>query len=169
MTTERWMNYADAAVALGMTTESIRQRARREHWRKQLGNDGKALVLVPADVERVTPGDASGDTGGDAAVPRLLKRSDTDGLATALQSRIDDMERHARELRADLERERAERGQERERAERLVGEVADLARQLARVAEDASMRERDLRDQIASAESALAAARSRPWWRRIAG
>lgn len=35
------------------------------------------------------------------------------------------MERHAVELRADLERERFDRGQEQERAERLVGEVAD--------------------------------------------
>ena len=59
---DRWMTYADAAVALRMTPESIRARARREHWRKQLGNDGKALILVPVDAEGIPPGDTDGDT-----------------------------------------------------------------------------------------------------------
>jgi hypothetical protein len=45
----RWLTYREAARALGMSPESLRARARREHWRKTLGNDGKALVLVPPD------------------------------------------------------------------------------------------------------------------------
>lgn len=160
---DRWLTYADAASALGMTTESVRQRARREHWRKQLGNGGKALILVPADTGR-SPG---GDTIDEPPTIRPARRADND--TTLMQARIGDMERHAQELRADLERERAERSQERERAERLVGEVANIARELARVAEEAGGRERELQGRVTAAEASLAEIRSRSWWRRLAG
>ena len=75
-----------------------------------------------------------------------------------------------------------------------MGEVADLARQLARIVEEASGRERELQARVASADTALTSAhdelkalqaraeaeaaqaraelaawRSRPWWRRLAG
>lgn len=163
MTGDRWLTYADAASALGMTTESIRQRARREHWRKQIGNDGKALVLVPADTAR-NPG---GDTPDEPPASRPVRRPDND--TALMQARIGDMERHAQDLRADLERERAERSQERERAEHLVGEVANLARELARVAEEAAGRERELQGRVTAAEATLAEIRSRSWWRRLAG
>lgn len=194
MTGDRWLTYADAAAALGMTTESLRQRARREHWRKQLGNDGKALVLVTADTARSAPGDTSDDADDDTPVSRPVKRPDTDSIASALQARISEMESRANELRGDLERERAERMQERDRAEKLVGEVADLARQLARVVDEAGLRERDLQARISMADTALATAqdamralreraetearlardelaawKARPWWRRLAG
>ena len=159
----RWLTYADAASALGMTTESIRQRARREHWRKQIGNDGKALVLVSADTSR----NPVGDPPDEPPASRPVRRPDND--TALMQARIGDMERHAQELRADLERERAERTQERERAEHLVGEVANLARELARVAEQAAGRERELQTRVTSAETTLAEIRSRSWWRRLAG
>lgn len=162
------MTYTDAAAALRMTPESLRQRARREHWRKTLGNDGRALVMLPVDADRSPPGDTPGDTGDDAPASRPTKRTEPD-TASVLQARIAEMEHRAVELRADLSRERAERSQERERAERLVGEVADLARQLARVAEDAGARERGLHDRVAIAEAALAATHNRPWWRRLVG
>ncbi len=61
---------------------------------------------------------------------------------------IAEMEIRANELRADLDCKRGERLQERNRAERIVGEVASLAGQLARVAEEAGARERDLQAQI---------------------
>lgn len=163
MTGDRWLTYADAASALGMTTESIRQRARREHWRKQIGNDGKALVLVSADTSR----NPVGDPPDEPPASRPVRRPDND--TALMQARIGDMERHAQELRADLERERAERTQERERAEHLVGEVANLARELARVAEQAAGRERELQTRVTSAETTLAEIRSRSWWRRLAG
>ncbi len=163
MTGDRWLTYTDAASALGMTTESVRQRARREHWRKQLGNDGKALVLVPADTGR-SPG---GDAPNEPPASRPARRPDSD--TALMQARIGDMERHAQELRADLERERLERGQERERAESLVGEVANLARELARIAEEAAGRERELQGRVTAAEAALIEIRARSWWRRLVG
>jgi DNA repair exonuclease SbcCD ATPase subunit len=176
---DRWMTYQEAAAALRMTPESIRARARREHWRKQLGNDGKALILVPVDAEGIPPG----DTDGDAPASRPVKRPETDPSVTALQTRISELEARATELRADVERERAEQLQERERADRLTDEVANLAKQLATTVEKATARERDLRDQIDQAKeswdrmnaeadkarSELAKWKARPWWKRLAG
>lgn len=176
---DRWMTYADAAAALRMTPESIRARARREHWRKQLGNDGKALILVPVDAEGIPPSDTDSDT----ATSRPVKRPDHDPVFTVLQTRISDLESRALELRAEVERERAERLQERERADRLTAEVAALARQLANTVEEAAGRERTLQDQLVQAKGEAAgnaaridalkleleAIRSRSWWRRLVG
>ena len=176
---DRWMTYQEAAVALRMTPESIRARARREHWRKQLGNDGKALILVPVDAEGIPPG----DTHGDAPASRPVKRPEPDPVMMALQKRISDLESRAVELSAQVERERSERLQERERADRLTDEIAALARQFANTVDEAAGRERDLQGQLGRAKeeaatsashvnamkAELEALRSRPWWRRLAG
>jgi hypothetical protein len=176
---DRWLSYADAAAALGMTPESVRQRARREHWRKQLGNDGKALILVPADTDRIP----AGDTDGEAPASRPMKRPEPDTALAILQARLAETEARATELRADVERERSERLQERERADRLTDEVASLARQLAQAVQEAGARESGLREQLTQARDAanrmeaeagearveLAEWKARPWWRRLAG
>jgi hypothetical protein len=177
--TDKWLSYADAAAALGMTPESVRQRARREHWRKQLGNDGKALVLVPADTDRIP----AGETGDDTPASRPVKRPEPDTALAVLQAKLSEAETWISELRHDVERERAERSRERERADGLTDEIASLARQLAQVVQEAGKRETDLREQIAkatevsisdrsrlaSAKAELDALKARPWWRRMAG
>jgi hypothetical protein len=86
--TNTWLTYAAAASALGMTPESVRQRARREGWRKQPGNDGRALILVPADTGRTPPGDTAGDTPGDTAATRPVKWPDTDTALAALSEQV---------------------------------------------------------------------------------
>jgi hypothetical protein len=82
-----------------------------------------------------------------------------------------------------VERERSERLQERERADRLTDEIAALARQLASTVDDAAGRERDLQGQLGRAKEEVAtntacmeamkaeleAIRARPWWRRLVG
>lgn len=82
----------------------------------------------------------------------------------------------------------------RAKTEHFVGEIADLARQLARIVDEAGGRERELQARVASADTALATTRdelavlqrraetdaiqardelaawkARPWWRRMAG
>src|SRR5688572_15960771 len=101
---DQWLTYTDAAAALRMTPESVRQRARREHWRKQLGNDGRALILVPADTDRIP----AGDTDGEAPASRPVKRPEPDPALAVLQARLAEAEARATELRADVERERGE-------------------------------------------------------------
>lgn len=169
MTEDRWMTYADAADALGMTAESIRQRARREGWRKTLGNDGRALILIPADTTgtgRTPPGDA--DHGSDdTPEPLAVTQPDTDRIITVYEGRITEFEARAAELRADVERERTERLRERDRANALADRAADMARELAQAVSEGATRERELQARAASAETTLAEYRARPWWRRL--
>lgn len=49
---ETWLNYADVGAALDITPEAARQKAIRGRWRRQLGNDGRAMVLVDVEVEK---------------------------------------------------------------------------------------------------------------------
>jgi hypothetical protein len=51
---ETWLKYSDLANALGITPEAARQKAIRGRWRRQRGNDGKALVLVDLDAEQAS-------------------------------------------------------------------------------------------------------------------
>ena len=50
----------DIAKALGTSPEAARQKAIRGRWRRQRGNDGRALVLVDLEAEqaRTRPDDA---------------------------------------------------------------------------------------------------------------
>ena len=41
------LTYAELAEALGITPASAKRLAIRRGWPKQLGNDGKARVMVP--------------------------------------------------------------------------------------------------------------------------
>ena len=141
---DQWLTYAAAATALDMTPESVRQRARREGWRRTIGNDGKARIMIPGDTGR-TPAD---DPPGDAPVPRPRHRPEPDDAAH--RARIADLQVIVADLRAAVERERLERLEERGRADRLTAEVATLARDLARVVEEAAARERELRERLAT-------------------
>lgn len=169
MTSDAWMTYIEAAAALGMTVESVRQRARREGWRRTLGNDGKARVQLPLDTARVP----AGDDNDNASAPRPRHRPEPDTAHTALieahRAQIATLEARAVELRVDLDRERDERVEERARAERLVDEVASLARDLAVMTSAAADRERVLQDRATAAEAELVSVRARSWWRRLAG
>jgi hypothetical protein len=136
----RWLTYREAARILGMSPESLRARARREHWRKTLGNDGKARVLVPPDTACIP----AGEQGDEAPAPRPAKRPEPD--REGLLIRVAELEARlatAAELeraRGETERERVERLEERARAERLAGEVAEIARKLAELTAAAQVR-----------------------------
>src|SRR4051812_28727453 len=139
----RWLTYKAAARLLNMSPESLRARARREHWRKTMGNDGKALVLVPPDtacipaasredeppasrpVKRVEPGRDDAPVVADllarlaAAQAELVEKTGRLGLA---EGAVGALEARLATTTAALERERADK---------LAGEVAEIARRLA--------------------------------------
>lgn len=181
MSSDRWLTYADAAALLGMTVDSLRHKARRECWGKRLGNEGKALVLVPLDAVP-PPGETPGETPGDALPSRPARRQDPhqdDQVAHHL-ARIAELERRVGELGADLalargevDRERGERHGERERADRVTSELADLARQFAATTAtataEARARETALEARIEAVRAEATALRTAPWWRRLAG
>jgi hypothetical protein len=49
---DAWLSYADIAKALGTSPEAARQKAIRGRWRRQRGNDGRALVLADLEAEQ---------------------------------------------------------------------------------------------------------------------
>src|SRR5829696_2141378 len=51
---DRWVTYAELAELMGCPSGAARARAVRRRWRRQIGNDGLARVLVP-DGEDLSP------------------------------------------------------------------------------------------------------------------
>ena len=179
-----WLTYAEFGERVGVTRDAARCRASRLRLRRQIGNDGKARVAVDLDEIEFNPPKALARlSGGDPAMITSDDHPDGDWLPN--------MRELLAKAEATAERERTERLQERERADQLAGEVADLARQLAKLVEQAGVRERDLlarrmeadqaRTELAVVQERMARAehdRDRvaaelaiylalPWWRRL--
>jgi hypothetical protein len=162
-----WLTYQEAGDRLGVSAEAARAKAARKRWRRQIGNDGLARVLMPDDLpvttrargsddRPMTPRSTPGQRPVDAANIKALEarvealqaelagaRGELGGVREALgeaRARADAADARAAEISADLVAERA-------RTEKAIAAFADLAERL---------------DQ-------LAAERARPWWRRLAG
>jgi hypothetical protein len=135
-----WLSYREVADRLGVTPEAARSRAKRLRWRRQTGNDGRALVLVA--LEPRPPGDhavaARSPSGRKAVDPALV--SALESYIKTLQGDIEALKEQLSAVGADLVAERA-------RTEKAIEAFAALAERL----------------------DALAAERARPWWRRFAG
>ena len=174
MSADRWLTYVDASALLGMTVDSLRHRARREHWGKRISNEGKALVLVPLDAVPTPAGDASGQPGGLPHATRVAKRVDAEAVAMYV-ARIVELERRIAELRADLDGARQERDSERndriaerDRADKITDDLADIARQFAAVTALNKTKETTIEAKLDAARAEMAALRNRPWWARVA-
>ncbi len=179
-----WLTYAELGERIGVTRDAARCRAGRLRLRRQIGNDGKARVAVDLDEIELNP-------------PKALARSsEGDPVMIPPDNHPNgDWLPNVKELlakaEATAERERTERLQERQRADQLAGKVADLAHQLAKLVEEAGVRERDLQARMTEADQArtkLATMQERmaraehdrdraaaelaihlalPWWRRL--
>jgi outer membrane murein-binding lipoprotein Lpp len=179
-----WLTYAEFGERIGVTRDAARCRATRLRLRRQIGNDGKARVAVDLDeIELNPPKVPTRSSGGDPVMITPDDHPNGDWLPN--------MRELLAKAEAMAERERTERLQERERADQLAGEVADLARQLAKLVEEAGVRERDLQARRMEADQArttLAVMQERmaraecdrdhvaaelamhlalPWWRRL--
>ena len=138
-----WLTYRELADRLGVSVEAARRRALRARWARQSGNDGKARVHLPDDYEIDRRPDGAPVVRPDASVT-------DDGRAALITA----LEGHVATLKADVERLEAQLAAAEARAS---GEAARTAQAIAAFA--------GLADQL----DALAEARARPWWRRIAG
>ena len=160
--TGEWFTYRQAAELLSVSTEAVRQRAKRGRWQKTLGNDKRTRIRPPEgwnDVVRVTD-------------DRSLRARVVDERALANQI-IRALEGHVETLKAQLAAAelRAER-QAADFAAREAHHAADLAieRTLAdRMSARVDQMTADLaveQAQRASAEKRLAAELERGWWKR---
>jgi len=121
------MTYQEAAVLFGSTPDAVRVRARRLRWRRQRGNDGKALILVPANPsersQSSVPGQdehafayLSGRPGGQSG-----QSEQGEELRLVLELLRDQMAEHRRERQSAEERERVLRAE----VQSLNGRVAE--------------------------------------------
>jgi len=153
-----WMTYAEAAERLNVSPHAVRARATRNGWRRQLGNDGRARVLVA--LEPRSPDEP-------LMSPRSspARKAVDPALVTALESHIKTLQGENEALKEQLATAEARADkQAAEFAARDTERVADLAAERART-EKAINAFADLARQL----NALAASRARPWWRRLAG
>lgn len=183
--TDTWQTYVQAAQALGLTVEGVRQRARREMWRKQVGNDGRARVIVPIDT--TAPPAPADDTPGNRPEARpntkRLPAAAPAGEVNALQARITDLQSELARSWQDVDRERTERHRERDRADRLASDLSGLVERIVEAERDRAVAvantDRALEEtervrstseaEIETLRKTLAEMHARPWWRRLVG
>jgi hypothetical protein len=178
------LTYAELAEALKITPASANKLARRRRWPRVPGNDGKAKVSVPEEalVRRDVPQDSPPPSPLDVP-PVSSQDSPPDKLIKALEAHVETLKAQlaAAEARLDkqaedlvaydaayaagLTAERAKVEAERAKAERVVAEFAATLKAEQAQTEKAIAAFASLAERL----DALAAARSRPWWRRLAG
>jgi hypothetical protein len=160
--TGEWFTYRQAAELLSVSTEAVRQRAKRGRWQKTLGNDKRTRIRPPDGWDDIVR-----DSGDRARRARVL---DERGLATRV---IRALEAHVETLKAQLAaaEQRAER-QAAEFAAREARHAADLAveRTLAdRMSARVDQMTADLaveQAQRTEAEKRLTEELGRGWWKR---
>jgi hypothetical protein len=188
-----WLTYAEAGDRLGITPEAARSRAKRLGWRRQLGNDGRALVWAaleprPPGDQPVTPRSPPGrmpDINADAqlslAVAKLVSALEAHvetlkAQLAAAEARIDkqaeDLVAYDAAYASGLTAERAKVEAERAKAERACAEFA--ARDAQHAAELKAEQEQTAKaitafSALAERLDALAAGRRRRWWQRLVG
>jgi hypothetical protein len=185
------LTYAELAEVLRITPASANKLARRRRWPRVPGNDGKARVSVPEEalVRRDSPPDSPQPSPLD--VPLVsLQDSPPDNLIKALEAHVETLRaqlaaaearivKQAEDLVAydaayatGLAAERAKVEAERAKAEKMITEfVARDAQHAAELKAEQAQTEKAIAAFSALADrlDQLAAARARPWWRRLAG
>lgn len=194
------LTYAELAARIGRSEPAAKSLAKRKRWRRSIGNDGLTRITIDepelvelADPDRRSVGRPPANSSR-ASQSEPLPEPPSEPGSNPVQTAIAELQARLAVAEALAEERNGALTTERERAERLAAEVADLARHLARVVEDAAGREREMQGRLVSSDAAAAQARadlalmqkntetdvaqaraeldawrSRPWWRRIAG
>src|SRR4051794_36232642 len=168
---DRWVTYAELAELMGCPSGAARARAVRRRWRRQIGNDGLARVLVP-DGEDLSPKWTPTVRLND---PETTPQADSPPSAPTTPLPRD----HNTELMAKLERlpaELVEMARKLGAAEADVKSAKGLVEELRQdrdawrtQIEWARIEAEKARSEAEQARSELAAYRARPWWRRAFG
>jgi hypothetical protein len=148
-----WVSYAELAEHLGISPEAARQKSIRARWQRQLGDDGKARVLV--DLEEAAA----------AHRPRPVERPDEQATTTAV---IAALEQHVATLKEELAKAQTLAAERDLDAYRERERIADLTTQLLTFAGEA-MAARALRRQAGVLPADRDPADPRQWWQRLGG
>ncbi len=129
---EQWLTYQQAGELLGVSAEAIRRHAARHRWRRQRGNDGRALVLVTereAGQVRARPGGHQpGRPGGHLSGRPPGQAGEVATVADMMAALVADR----RAAEAKVAEVRQEADQLRERAARAEGELDGLREAMRR-------------------------------------
>jgi len=122
---ETWLTYADLAKALAITPEAARQKAIRGRWRRQRGNDGKALVLVDVEAEKATHSPRRRPD------EQLAGRPDDPRTIAALESHIATLKGNIAKAEAFTEQQHGEVEATRKRLDEMVAELVAMSKMMA--------------------------------------
>jgi hypothetical protein len=160
----RRLTVPQAAARLGMTEAAVRGRIKRGTLSSHR-EAGTVYVLL------------------DAEEPPL-NRNETPDLSTDQSERVEDLREQVAYLREQLDREREARTEERRRHDTIIAQLSAATAEQARTiraieapaseeeaAEDAEAFDEapERAEPRSDATAPRAAARSRPWWRRVLG
>ena len=147
---EAWLTYRELAQALDISPEAARQKAIREHWRRQRGNDGKARILVDVETEKAA------HTARRRLDKHLNEHPDERRTFEALEAHIATLKEFVAKAEALGEQHRQEAETAGKRVDHLLAELVGMSIQMA--------------EQTAVADrlrTAFDAYRARRWWRRL--
>ena len=173
---DRWLTYAELAELMGCPTGAARARAVRRRWRRQIGNDGLARVLVP-DGEDLSPkwtptvrpndsgtapqADSPPSTQTTPSSPNrddeLLARLDRlQAEMTEMAQRLGASEAETKAAREALDELRQDRDAWRAQAERLLSDSETMRERMIKAERDRDRLTHELDMHLRL-----------PWWRRL--
>jgi hypothetical protein len=132
-----WLTYGEAAERLNVSPHAVRARATRMGWRRQLGNDGRARILVA--LQPRAPDDQPLISHSSSA-----RKAVDPAIVDTLKEHNGALEGHVATLKADVEKVEALLASERERTAQAIAAFQSLAERLEAIAEA-----------------------RRPWWRHL--
>jgi hypothetical protein len=144
------LTYAAMAERLKCSPEAARALAKRLRLPRQLGNDGKALVLVDLAEMNHKPMPTRSPSG--------YRAMDLKATLEALRADLAELEDENASLRAAAAGHRTDYERERDRADTLMAQLLKSTADLMAARETA-----------AKLDGELAALRRRPWWKRLVG
>jgi hypothetical protein len=130
--TQGWLTYAEAGERLGVSAEAVRHRVIRGHWRRQVGNDGLARIILPDDLPPPVQRPLNGLS------PPVRKPTMMDALREHIATLKADNERLLTELAGERTARQADQEQlavARAAADKATAELLELAKRLAAIAE----------------------------------
>jgi excisionase family DNA binding protein len=144
------LTVSEAAEALGITRDAVYKRIERDKIRHERDADGQLYVYV----------DKSGTS------QRQNVQSESGALTSALEARIESLERQLEEAR-DRERQANERDRENRRL--LAAALERIPPQLEAPSEEASSEARESSVPKSEGDSPTPEEAPRTWWRKILG
>jgi DNA repair exonuclease SbcCD ATPase subunit len=144
---DRWMTFAELAVARGINKASASKLVRRHKWRRQTDNQGSVRILVPTEaLDSPTVSPTDGPTDSPSVSP-----TDISAVIKPLETAIIALREQLESTKNQLDRaeNRAEQAETRaDRAERAIADERDRADRAESSRDTERSRADELRDRL---------------------